>query len=409
MNIVEAIANASTSPVELTDKYIARLYIEGKAIYEKPVDFRIKAITLPLNPSNINFIYDKTSKETYVHKHDYVCMYYYPIGSHITLNDGLELIVISYGTPSIYNNQFHVDLNCKLVQDEYSLIETIDNKKIKDRILFELNRIVESNEIIKNLLPSYSYNWLTFSDDDLNAIKKFNASKLLRLIDKLADDERYFYMDNISGIIDAEYEALPSTFMTYANIISKIDIKDKVQCGFSGVHSFYNPRYVYEWLVYILENDIIKDETELDEFYLVNKAGLKTNLILSKDNNNYKIDFITPDECNKTFSLYAKNVRTYGSYIEYNIEDLSLTGTNKTTKEVIDYNLTDKSNLLDTATQIISILSGSNIPNGISLKEYYDNIDTYLNNIVPDFDLPIKDDTNISNESIWEDDEEADI
>jgi len=382
MNIIEAISDTSNEIIKLSNNYIGRIYIDGKLNYRKPVDIRLGEINIPLRLSDIEFIYDKTSKNSRVYNTDAVLDTYFPIGSEFSLTDGARLKLISYGPIKTYNNQIYVDMYCTLQNEGVYIVENINSNQIKEKIKNELNIMIESNEIIKNLLPQYSSNWIKFNDDDIDAIKKFNATKILHLIDKLEYDERYYYMNDINSILSQSYTSLPTSITTKMKEISSISIKEYINAGFAGVHSLYNPRYVFEWLIYVFGNKLIEDETLHDEFYLVNKLGQKCNIKVSKTDNNYEIYFSMPDECAFNYKLLINNCISIGTYICYNIESMQLFKIDKLNEaNIAEYdNIKSQYDNLKCVTEIIAILSASTYT-GITCKEYYDNIDTYINNI----------------------------
>lgn len=382
MNIIEAIASASNDVINLTSSYIARIYVSGIASYQKPVDVRISEIKIPLRLSDLQFIYDRTNTETNIHKTDAMISTYFPTGAEFSLTDGSQLRLTSYGAIKTYNDQIYVDMYCTLQNEGVQLIENVNSDRLKEKIKDELNIMIESNEVIKNLLPQYSSNWIKFSDDDIDAIKKFNSTKILRLIDKIDYDERNHYLTDINSALSQSYTVLPTSVTNKIKKIAEINAYPQIQAGFAGVHSYYNPRYVFEWLLYIFDTRLLEDETLYDEFYLINKIGGKCDIHIAKDDTNYIMEFIMPDECPYNFRLNITNAISVGSYTEYNIEAISLEKIAKTDPSNITVfsNVSSQPDNLKCGTKVISILSASNYE-GITLSEYYANIDTYINAI----------------------------
>ena len=403
MTIIEAISQNLEEVTELSNSYIGRIYVKGLTKYAKPVDFRLLEITIPLKMSSINFIYDNETKEMPVFKSDSILTTYFPIGSTLNLTNGGRIKLLSYSGYAIYNNKVYVDMNCELLDDEYYILENIDNTSIKERVKNELNNIIESNEIIKNLLPQYSYNMLKYTDEDIDAIKKLEATKVLHLIDKLEYDERYYIMSNINSALSQSYTNLPSSIISDIKKISTICIKDRVSAGFSGIHSYYNPRYVFEWLIYCIENKLI-EETIYDEFYLVNKLGSLCKIKVSTPNlTNYVIEFTMPDESIYNFRLTLTNCISTGDYIEYIIDSMKLEKIDKETGIIEEIeNLSNQDDNLEAATEIISILSASNYTG--SIDDYYSNIINYLSEI--NTTVPIKTEEDKENEPNTEEENE---
>lgn len=378
MNIIEALKQGLTDITNLNTDYIAKIYIEGKQICEKPVDVRLNEVKIPLQPSDVSFVYKPTERSGIVHRMDVRAQVFYPPMSEIVLPDGLQVTVLRYSEPKIINEVVYVDIITKLTNNNI-LIEKIDYSHMQNKVLKELNDIIYATSSLKCMLPGYSYNWIQFTDEDINNIKKFNASKLLRLIDKLETDERLFYMNNISELIKSN-TGFSTSLVNLIKGITYIDTTNRIQAGCDGVHSYYNPRYVLEWLIYVYENNL----DPIHKFYLLNDAGFKTNIRITKENvNDYIIKFETPDECTYNYTLTLTNVLSYGSFIKYNIETLSLVSTTKDTDLIVKRfdNLSDKENLLETAIQILRILSGSNITSGLAMFDYYSRITDLLDTI----------------------------
>ena len=382
MNIIEAISDNLTEITKLSDTYIGRIYAEGIVTCHKPVDVRVNRISLPLKESDISFIYDTTSSEERIHKIDAKLDTYYPIGSQITLIDGGVFEIMSYGPISRYNNSIYVDIFCTLKSNEYHLVETVNGNQIEFKVRHEMNNIIESNEIIKALLPQYDYNWLKFSDDDIDAIEKFNAMNVLSIFNNLEYQERYAVMNDINSAISQEYVSLPDTVLKKMKEISKISTIPLIKAGFLEYHSDYNPRYVFEGLIYIFENMLLTDESLYNEFYLINKLGDKCKISIEKVNTTIIFKFDTPTECKNNYILEVYNWSTYGSYLKYGIDNIKFYSINKDTLEKIENTnvSTDQGNYLEVCTEIFSILSATNYEN-MTLSQYYDNIDTLLNNI----------------------------
>lgn len=382
MNINEAITSAVNEIIDLSNSYIGRIFIEGIVEYEQPVDLRINKINLPLRSQDISFLYEKIKKQDRIHKCDCVLSTYYPLGSELHLANCGDIKLISYGPIKKYNNKTYVDMYCKLVDEKITLIESINSINIENKIKSELNTMIESNEIIKNLLPQYSHNWLKFSDDDLDAVKKFNATKILSIIDMLNYEELNYYMEEINSILSSGLETLPSSVTKSVKDISEIVIDNRIMAGFSDVHSYYNPRYVFQWIIYVYLNMVLKDESLHNDFYLVNKIGEKTTIHVSGKSDNILLYFKTPDESQFNYRLEINNCKQYGDYIKYNIESIKLVKINKQDlSEIENTNVsTNQTDYLKVCTEIFSILSATNY-DLITLTEYYENIDTYLNSI----------------------------
>lgn len=382
MNIIEAISNSLTEVTKLSDYYIARIYADGTVNCHIPVDIRVNRINIPLRRSDISFIYDTTTKEERIHKVDAKLDTYYPIGSKITLTDGGVFEIISYGPIKQYNNTTYVDIFCSLESSGCYLVETINNNQIESKVIHEMNNIIESNEIIKSLLPQYNYNWLKFSDDDIDAIEKFNAMNVLSVFNSLEYKERYNIMTNINSSLSQKYTTLPLSITNEMKLISDISISPLIKAGFMEYHSEYNARYVFEGLIYIYENMLLTDESLYDEFYLVNKLGQKCKIKIEKNNSIIIFKFVMPDECKYDYILEVYNWKTYGSYIKYSIDKIKLYSVSKDgfERNEITNVSTDQGDYLKVCTEIFRILSASNYED-MTLSEYYDSIDTLLNNI----------------------------
>ena len=381
MNIVEAISSSLTEVTQLTEKYIGRIFIHGTIKNTKPVDVRIKKISIPLKTSDINFIYDKIVKESDIHKYDSVMENYYPIGSIINMTDGMQIKVMSYGELSRYNDTIYVDIYGELVDDSVILIENIRNNQIEDRVKFELNRIVESNEIVKNLLPQYDANWIKFSDDDINAIEKFNAMNVLSVFDNIDYDERVYLAMSVDNAVSQSYTTLPDSVIDQIKELTHILAIPKIRAGFMSYHASYNPRYVFEGIIYIYDNMLLTDETLYDKFYLLNKLDGKCEILISHNENQMIFTFNTPNESVNNYVLTINNYNQYGPYRKYNIESIDLVSINKETLErnKIPSVSENQSDYLEVCTQIFSIISASNYDG--TLSEYYDSIETLFNNI----------------------------
>lgn len=382
MNIVEAISDNLNEITKLSDTYIGRIYADGIVNYYKPIDVRVNRINIPLTQSDINFIYDNISKEERIHKLDAKLDMYYPIGSEITLIDGGVFKIDSYGPIKRYNDTIYVDIYCTFKSDEYHIVETIKNNSIETKIRQEMNKIIESNEIIKAFLPQYDNNWLKFSDDDINAIENFNAMNTLSIFNTLEYQERYNIMTDISSAISQNYISLPTSITNKMKEISDISIIPMIKAGFLEYHSEYNPRYVFEGLIYIFENMLLRDESLYNEFYLLNKLDQKCKISIEKVNSVIIFTFETPTECKNNYILEIYNWSTYGSYVKYGIDKIRFYTINKETLEKNEnINVSEnQGDYLKVCTNIFSILSATNYSD-MTLSEYYDSIDSLLNNI----------------------------
>ena len=380
MNIIEAISDNLNEITELSDTYIGRIYAEGTVNCYKPIDVRINRISIPLKESDIHFIYDTVSEEERIHKTDVRLDRYYPIGSQITLIDGGVFEIMSYGPTRQYNDDTYIDIYCTLKSNGYHLVETLHGDQIKSKVRYELNNIIESNEIIKTLLPGYDCNWLKFSDDDIDAIEKFNAMNVLSIFNTLEYQERYNVMNDIYSA--TRNNNLSDNISHKIEKISEISIAPLIKAGFLEYHSEYNPRYVFEGLIYIFENMLLNDESLYDEFYLVNKIGQKCKITIEKVNTVIIFKFETPLECKNNYILEVYNWSNYGSYIQYMIDNIKLYSINKETLEKVENTniSTNQGDYLKVCTEIFSILSATNYEN-MTLSEYYNSIDTLLNNI----------------------------
>lgn len=375
MNIIEAISDNLNEITELSTPYIGRIYVNGTINYNKPIDVRVNRIAIPLKSADLSFIYEKTTRTDNIHKTDAKMYYYYPLGSQFTLADGGTFKVMTYGNIKKYNDILYVDIYCTLVNKDYEIVETLDNAKITSRVKNEMNVIIESNEIIKNLLPQYDYNWLKFSDDDINAIEKFNAMNVLSIIDKLDYEERYYYMQNINSALAQNYVTLPTSVTNSMSEISEISITPFIGAGFLEYHSKYNPRYVFEALIHMYENMLLSDESLYNEFYLVNKIGQKCKISIYKVANTLFFEFATPDESKNNFRLEISDYSTIGDYVKYIIGSVRLFIIDKDTLDEIEVtNVSlNQGDYLKVCTEIISIISASNYED-ITLSEYYENI-----------------------------------
>lgn len=375
MNIIEAISDNLNEITELSTPYIGRIYVNGTINYNKPIDVRVNRIAIPLKSADLSFIYEKTTRTDNIHKTDAKMYYYYPLGSQFTLADGGTFKVMTYGNIKKYNDILYVDIYCTLVNKDYEIVETLDNTKITSRVKNEMNVIIESNEIIKNLLPQYDYNWLKFSDDDINAIEKFNAMNVLSIIDKLDYEERYYYMQNINSALAQNYVTLPTSVTNSMSEISEISITPFIGAGFLEYHSKYNPRYVFEALIHMYENMLLSDESLYNEFYLVNKIGQKCKISIYKVANTLFFEFATPDKSKNNFRLEISDYNTIGDYVKYIIGSVRLFIIDKDTLDEIEVtNVSlNQGDYLKVCTEIISIISASNYED-MTLSEYYENI-----------------------------------
>lgn len=385
MTIKEAIDNSLTETTKV-DPYVAKIIINGKKTSTLPVDVRILKVSSPLSKNDVKFIYNEFTKDDHVYFGDAKCFKYFIGGDTFKVADRI-LKFTAYGPFKIYNGIYHIELYCTNDDDSVNDVEIIPSEVIKNKVINELNVIIQSNDIVKKLLPSYNNNWIHFSDDDIAAIESYNAMQVMKYINIIDDSERGNVLEDVLSSIDANYASLPESVVSRLHEYAKNILRDKIYVGFECCGDLYNPRYVIQWLLYIIDNNLLPiSELCGNKLIFSNNMNGITKIKITKNEltSTHRLDFTTPDECiyNFTLILHDAKILTNIGYLKYTINSVGLYYIDKDSN--ISHSIaevsTNQTDNLEVCTQIIDIISGSNAESE-TIVDYYENIIPLLKSI----------------------------
>lgn len=383
------------SPVECDEAFQMKVMVEGKTTYYEPVDFRLNMIHVPLRTGDIDIIYNKSTKEGNIYKNDVITKIYYPPSTKITMVDGSEFIVLSYGPIKRYKDMSRVTVYCKPASEEYTLIETIPNKPVLDKILKEMNNILISNEELKKLLSQYSYNWMLYNETKVDDRTEAAAHRILDTISFLEYQKQFAQQTNFKSLLETNYEMIPKSSINEMYQYAVDFTRKRYPIYYNNVVKMFRMSAIATWLIYIAEN--INKNIDYEDIYFLNKNQIKTKIDISVGNNpvvgsDIQYDFLMPSESKYNYTIRLYQVAGHLEYPAYNIDVIRLFQINKETSESVELvNASMQKDNFEAFVRILEILSGYG--HDFLVSDWYANIDELIDEMDVSKPTVVEDDT----------------
>lgn len=363
-------------PIECDEPFQMKVMVEGKTEYYEPVDFRLNMIHTPLQTGDIDIIYNKKTKSANIYKNDIITKMYYPPSTKFTTIDGIELIVLKYGPIKRYKNLSRVTVYCKPADEEYTLVETISNKPVLNKILKEINNILLSNEELKKLLTQYQYNWMLYNDTQADDAIESAAHRILDDIGFFEYQEQVYIQKNFVSIMEQGYDTIPNKYINNMYQFSIDFTRKRYPIYYNNVVKLFRMKAIANWLIYIAEN--INKYMDYSDIAILNKykdymkisIGVEQNPVVGID-----VEYIMslPEDSSYNYRIKLYQVSSHLEYVSYNVDAIRLFQINKTTGEEIELkNASMQPDNFDSFVRILEILSGYD--HNRLMVDYYNDI-----------------------------------
>ncbi len=102
----------------------------------------------------------------------------------------LKLVVLEYQSIKTIDDTTYATVICKYSTDNVKDITYINNSYVVNKVLDEMNKILLSNEYLKQLLPQYSYNWMLYDDTKLSDTSAYKSLTMLDTIETIEYNEQ---------------------------------------------------------------------------------------------------------------------------------------------------------------------------------------------------------------------------
>lgn len=337
MNIRQALYQ-NLSETTIVDSYYGKIMVKGYQKTYIPVDFRLSKgnISIPLKETDIYFEYRTHTESSNICKGEYVLTKYYPIGTILSI-ENMKLQITSYGEPTTVAGRTRVPIYTKcLNQDESSLIEVITNRSVEDKVKREMESILISNNIIKNKLPYYKYDWLNYTEDYISSYEESESLKKLFEI-KFMESTEYEYrlndMNSLLSLNDTEFKDEYEKFLTRMNF-------EKMKIKYNRAAIIFNLISICKWILFNREfkcGKLYLQTAYLDLCKLEIYTGANKSIIIkiyTPDYSyyNYRIELINVVKCSVD--------KVYYEYIMDNIKVFTLSKNSCCVEETELVNLT---------------------------------------------------------------------
>lgn len=374
-----------TLPIHCDEPYHMKIMVEGKTKYYKPVDFSLNQINVPLHTGDVNIVYDECVRSTNVFKNDVITSMYYPPSTKFTTIDGVELIVLKYGPIKKYKGMVRLTVYCKLADETQTLVETIPNKPVLDKILKEMNSILISNEELKNLLPSYNYNWMLYDNNKADDAKEAKSHVILDDIGFFEYQEQFAKQQEFISILETDTTVIPPNTLNELYNFGLDFTRKRYPVYYNNVVKMFRMKAVANWLIYITEN--INKTMDYSEIAILNKyrdymrisIGTEQNPVVGID---IEFNFSLPEDSRFNYRLKLYQVSGHLDYVAYNIDAIRLFQINKATEEEVELiNASMQPDNFDSFVRVLEILSGYD--HNRLMCDYYNDIA----NMIDDMDV----------------------
>ena len=390
MRLEDAIQTELTEPIILDNTYQMRVMVEAESQYFKPVDFRLNMIHIPLRSEDIEIIYDTEECNSNIYKNDIATRTYYPPGSTFELLDTTKLIVLSYGPIKYFNGCDHVTVYCKLAAEDATVIETISNQQTLDKIMSEMNKILLSNEELKNLLPQYSYNWMLYNETRVEDELLSVAHRILDRIYEFEDEENRYKQAYFKNVLDSKYISVPQETINDMYKFASDYIRTTYTLRYDRIEKDFRMKSIVNWLLYVTCNQF--HIVDYDKIRLLNICESPIRIeITSTDNENagknIKYIFRMPEDSLYDYEITLTGVTEHLSYLSYNIDIIDIQyidkSTTSKTKIIFNNEQDDNFNLF---VRVIELLCGDN--KELNLIKYYNDLPISIEKIDSNYHIP---------------------
>lgn len=323
MNIRQALYQ-NLSESTSVDSYYAKIMVKGVEKTYIPVDFRLRKgkVSVPLKADDIYFEYRTETRQSNVCRGEYVLTKYYPLGTILNIED-MKLKIVSYGEPTTVAGRTRVPVytTC-LNQDESNLIEVITNKSTEDKVKYELESILMSNEIIRRKLPYYKYDWMNYTEENISSYEECQSLRKLFEIKFMESCEYEYCLNNNAKAL------MPENFKEF----SEEHLKFLQRMNYEKMLIKYNRGAIKFNLISIAKWILYYRQFRKGKLYLQTKYGDLCNLNIYRGyNKSVIVEINTPDCSFYNYRIELVNVvkcnmhKAYYDYIMDNIRVFSIT------------------------------------------------------------------------------------
>lgn len=200
-----------TERIILDDVFIVRYFSAIKQTVKTATDFRLTAepLNLPLTKNDVIFFYQYNDSNTSAKVSEAYSNTLYPLGSTVYLN-GKTIRILSYDNVFVEGKFKVVYTTVELLDGEITYI--VEDTSKTDLVLDKMTSILRLNNELKELLPSYKYNWQDYTYDAIEQYEKYLSLKDIIILKEFEYAEMEYRLLDVKSVADdhGSYESITS-------------------------------------------------------------------------------------------------------------------------------------------------------------------------------------------------------